>query len=259
VSFISYEQRNGIAYITLDRPEVLNALTDEMVLDLRQAFFRFDDDEDAKVAILSGSGRAFCSGADVRQRRLRPIEELRRLGGAQSRDSRIQEILYGFTNWKPIIAAVHGYVLGAGLYIALTCEMIVAAEGTKFQITETSLGTDATNFWFLLRDRAWGGFASEVAVTGRFWTAEEGIRVGAVDRVCGPGEQVEAATKVALTEIIPNPPLSVRAVVEARRGATQQIELDAYVRRPRGLHLTEDFRESAQAFVDKRKPVFKGR
>ena len=256
---IGYEQRDGIAYITLNRPEVLNALTDDMVMELRQAFFRFDDDQDAMVAILSGSGRAFCSGADVGQRRLRPVEELRRLGGAQSRDSRIQDLMYGFTNWKPIIAAVHGYVVGAGLYIALTCEMIVAAEGTKFQITETSLGTDATNFWFLLRDRALGGFATDVAVTGRFWTAEEGIRVGAVDRLCKLGDQVETATQLALTEILPNPPLSVRAVVEARRGANEEVELTAYLRRPRGLHLTDDFRESALAFIEKRKPVFHGR
>ena len=259
MSLIEYEQRDGIAYITFNRPEVLNALTDDMVKEFRQTLFRFDDDEDANVAILSGAGRAFCSGADVRQRRLRPIEELRRLGAAQSRDSRIQELMYGFTNWKPIIAAVHGYAVGAGLYIALTCDMIVASEGTKFQITETSLGTDATNFWFLLRDRANDGFATDVSLTGRFWTAEEAMPVGAIDRLCKPGDHLETATQLVRDEILPNPPLSVRAVVEMRRGTNQQIELEAYLRRPRGLHLTDDFRESALAFVEKRKPVFHGR
>ena len=112
---IEYEVSDKIAYLTFNRPEVLNAFTDEMVREFRQALFRFDDDDDAHVAIVSGAGRAFSSGADVRQRRLRPPEELKRLGAAQSRDSRIQELMYGFTNWKPIIAAVQVHAVRSAL------------------------------------------------------------------------------------------------------------------------------------------------
>jgi enoyl-CoA hydratase/carnithine racemase len=256
---IEYEVRDKIAYITFNRPEVLNAFTDEMVRDFKRALFRFDDDETADVAIVSGAGRAFSSGADVRQRRLRPPEELKRLGAAQSRDSRIQELMYGFTNWKPVVAAVHGYCVGAGLYIALTCDLTVATEDAQFQITETRIGTDGTNFWMLLRERANDGFASDVGLTGRFWSGEEGYKHGQVDRLCKPGEHLEVATRFVKEEILPNPQLSVRSVVEMRRGVNQEIELRAYQRRPRGLHLTEDFRESALAFVEKRKPVFHGR
>jgi enoyl-CoA hydratase/carnithine racemase len=259
VSFIEYKVQDRIAFITLNRPSKLNALTDEMVVDLRQTLFRFDDDEDAHVAILSGEGRSFCSGADVGQRRLRPPEELRRLGEAQNRGARIQDLMHGFTNWKPIVAAVHGHVLGAGLYISLLCEMIVAAENTRFQITETAIGTDPTMFWHILRDRAGSGFATDVAVTGRYWSGEEAVRVRAADRLAANGNHVNAAIELVQNEILPMAPLSVRAMVDARRCAMQEIALTAYIRRPRSLHLTEDFRESALAFVEKRKPVFRGR
>ena len=257
-SFVDYEVRDGIGYIHLKRPEVLNALTDDMILELKDMLYAFDDDQDAKVAILSGSGRAFCSGADVRQRQLRPREELARLGSAQGRGSHLDELFYRSVNWKPIIAAVHGYAVGAGLYLAFMCEMIVAAEGTQFQITETSRGVDSTNFWALLAHRTNGGFSTDVALTGRFWSAEEGSKWGGVDRLVPAGQHITAAEELA-REIMSNPPLSVRAMVEARRGTNEEIEMQARLRRPRGLHLTEDFHESALAFVEKRQPVFQGR
>jgi enoyl-CoA hydratase/carnithine racemase len=257
---VTYVRRGAIGYIMLNRPEVLNALTDDMVLELRDALYRLDDDSDALVGIVHGSGRAFCSGADVRQRQMRPEAELKRLGGAHARGASVSDIMYDFTNWKPLIAAVHGFAVGAGLYLALACEFIVAAEGTKFQITETSRGIDATPFWSLLRHRSTGGFATDVSVTGRYWTGAEGYKFGAVDRLAADGDHLAAAERVAHEEILPNPPLSVRAVVERRRGVLQEIEVQSrQSSRPRRLYLTEDFRESAAAFVEKRKPVFKGR
>jgi len=255
---IEYRQEEGIGYITLNRPAVLNALADDTIRELREVLYRFDDDPDAMVAILSGEGRAFCSGADVRQRQLRPMEEMRRVG-PQARDARIDSLFYRFTNWKPIVAAVHGYAMGAGLYLAMASELIVAEKGTKFQITETSRGVAQTNFRALLQQRADGGFAHDVMLTGRFWTAEEGYRRGAVDRLAEPGKCVELAREVALTEIMPNPPLATRAIVEQRRGLLELVELEARRTQNNSLHLTEDFRESARAFAEKRKPVFKGR
>jgi enoyl-CoA hydratase/carnithine racemase len=257
---VEYARRGPVAYITLNRPEVLNALTDDMVRRLRDVLYEFDDDAEAQVAILHGDGRAFCSGADVRQRQLRPRDELIRLGGAHGRGASVTDIMYDFSNWKPIVAAVHGYVMGAGLYLALACEMIVAAEGTKFQITETSRGIDATPFWSMVRHRTTGAFATEVALTGRFWTADECLPFGGVDRLAKAGEQVQVAEALVHDELLLNPPLAVRAVVERRRGVLQEIEAQSrQSSRPRKLWLTEDFAESARAFVEKRKPVFKGR
>src|SRR5947208_151608 len=110
---ILYEKRGPVCYITLNRTEKLNAANDTMVEELDDAFFEFDADEQLQVAILSGAGRAFCSGADVRQRQLRTREELRRLGGPAGRGAK-GEGLTEAVNWKPVIAAVHGYALGLG-------------------------------------------------------------------------------------------------------------------------------------------------
>lgn len=180
------------------------------------------------------------------------------MGSAQGRGSHLDELMYKFTNWKPVISAVHGYAMGAGLYLSFICDMIVAAEGTQFQITETSRGVDGTGFMAMLAYRATGGIATDAGLTGRFWSAEEAFRCNAVDRLAKPGEHVEEARRLA-EQIMRNPPLSVRAVVEARRGTMEAIELQARLRRPRTLHLTDDFRESALAFVEKRNPVFHGR
>jgi enoyl-CoA hydratase/carnithine racemase len=255
---VDYDVRGGIAYMTLNRPEVLNALNDDLLKALRDTLFDFDADPDAQVGILSGAGRSFCSGADIRQRQLRPKEELERLGSPQGRGAHIEELLQGFSNWKPIIAAVHGYAVGGGLHIALMCELIVAEEGAQFMIPELRRGLWVANFWHLLSHRAGGGFASDVCLTGRFWTAEEGLQRGAVDRLAPPGNRIRVAEELA-TVMMSNPPLAVREAVEIRRGRMQELELQSRLQRHRALHLTEDFRESAAAFAEKRPPVFRGR
>jgi enoyl-CoA hydratase/carnithine racemase len=255
---VGYEQRDGIAYITLNRPEVLNALNDDLLKALRDTMFDFDADDDALIAILSGAGTSFCSGADIKQRQLRPPEELKKLGSPQGRGAHIEEIMQGFSNWKPVIAAVHGYAVGGGLHIALMCDMIVAEEGAQFNIPELRRGLWVANFWYLLSHRTGGGFASDVCLTGRFWTAEEGFQRGSVDRLAKPGERIAVAEELA-RGIMSQPPLAVREAVEIRRGAMQELELKSRLQRHRALHLTEDFRESATAFAEKRPPVFRGR
>jgi enoyl-CoA hydratase/carnithine racemase len=257
-SYIDYEVRDGIAYITLNRPEVRNALSDDVIRELKQLLYRLDDDEDALVGILSGRGKAFSSGADVKQRQLRPKEELRRLGGPEERDARSGELPYGMTNWKPLIAAVHGYAMGAGLYLAMMCDLIVAAEGTQFQITETVRGTDSTRYLLMLAERSTLGFATDVALTGRFFSAEEAKSAGAIDRLVAPGGHLEEAESLART-ILALPPLAVRQVVEARRGVNEEVELKARLRKSRTLHLTDDFKESASSFIEKRAAEYRGR
>ncbi len=257
-SLVRYEVRGGIAYITLNRPEVLNALNDDLLKALRETMYDFDVDEEAQVAILSGAGTSFCSGADIKQRQLRPKEELAKLGSPQGRGAHIEDILQGFSNWKPVIAAVHGYAVGGGLHIALMCDMIVAEEGSRFLIPELRRGLWVANFWHLLSHRAGGGFASDVCLTGRFWDAQEGLQRGAVDRLAAPGERITVAEELARV-MMSHPPLAVREAVEIRRGRMQELELQSRLQRHRALHLTEDFRESAAAFAEKRDPVFRGR
>src|SRR5262249_1806909 len=132
---VRYEPKGPICHIVLNRPEKLNAANDQLVEEVNDALFEFDADPTLQVAILSGAARAFCSGADVRQRQLRTREELKRLGGPAGRRSR-ENGLGDTVNWKPVIAAVHGWALGLGYSLSQSCDLVVAAEGAKFQIRE---------------------------------------------------------------------------------------------------------------------------
>lgn len=256
---IQYRVEDHVAHIVLNRPEKLNALDDDSVRLLKDLLYRLDDDDEAWVGIISGNGRAFCAGGDVAQRHSKSREERARLGSGEARDAPGKELAYGFTKWKPLIAAVHGHCLGLGLHIALMSEVIVAAEGTKFQMAEITRGADAGWLWALLAQRSTGGFATEMSITGRFWTAEEALPERAVDHVAPAGTQVKVAERIAREQILANPPLAVRALVKARRGVTAELQLRHLLVRPTDLHLSEDYEESARAFREKRPPVYHAR
>ena len=255
---VRFEKKGAVCHIILNRPQKLNAANDRLVEDVNDALFEFDADPDLGVAIVSGAGRAFCSGADVQQRQLRTREELRRLGGPAGRRSR-ENGLADTVNWKPVIAAVHGYALGLGYSLAQSCDLVVAAEGTKFQIREVQRGLGGGQHWVATWFWTGSRFANEVALTGRMFTAEEALQHGMVNRVV-PGRDLLPAAEALAAEILENPPLAVRANVRVMRWFVNEMQ-----RRSRqytqalGLHLSEDFQESARAFVEKRKPVFKGK
>jgi len=259
-SYVDYEVKDHIVTIAMNRPEKLNAVSDEVVRQLIAAFRRFDSDPDAYVAILCGRGRAFCSGADVHQRQLRSREEFERLGGPQGHGANSGDLLTQSVNWKPVIAATHGYVLGLGLGMVLDCDLIVAEEGTKFQLTETSRGLGAAKHWAQFHFRNAGAFGDEIALTGRYFTAEEAHAANVINRVAPKGKAMEVAWSMA-EAVAANPPLSVRATVRTRRFFLAQYTKEAaFHQAPMKLYLTEDFHEAALAFKEKRKPRgFKGR
>jgi enoyl-CoA hydratase/carnithine racemase len=255
---VRYETKGPICHIVLNRPEKLNAASDQLVEEVNDALFEFDADPDLHVAIVSGAGRAFCSGADVRQRQLRTPEEMRRLGGPAGRRSR-ENGLGDTVNWKPAIAAVHGYALGLGYTLAMSCDLVVAAEGTKFQIREVQRGLASGQHWVATWFWTGSRFANEVALTGRMFGAEEALQHGMVNRVVPQTELISTAEALA-ADIIKNPPLAVRANVRVMRWFVNEMQRQSrFYSQGRGLHLTEDFRESATAFMEKRKPVFKGK
>jgi enoyl-CoA hydratase/carnithine racemase len=257
---VVYESAERIATITLNRPNKLNAFDDDQVRRLAEVLRRFDADPAADVAILCGRGRAFSSGADVHQRQLRTREEFERLGGPQAHDANAADLLTRTVNWKPVIAAAHGYVMGLGLGLLLECDLIVAEEGTRLQVTETGRGLGGARHWGLLQSRGGGAFAAEIALTGRFFTAEEALAAGIINRVAPPGKHIEVAMELA-QEIVKIPPLSVRATVRSRRWYMDQLSREIMMQtQPLKLYLTDDFQEAARAFTEKRPPrPFKGR
>ncbi len=257
---VGYDCRDQIATLTLNRPEKLNAFSDELVRHLADALRRFDLDPEAEVAIICGAGRAFSSGADVHQRQLRRREEFLEHGGPQGWGANSADLLTRSVNWKPVIAAPHGYAMGLALGIVLECDLIVAEAGTKFQVTETSRGLGGSKYWALLNFRGGAALATEVALTGRFFTAEEALAAGIVSRVAPAGRHLDVARELA-AEIARNPPLSVRATVRTRRWYMDQIAREVAMQTaPLKLYLSEDFHEAALAFAEKRRPgPFKGR
>ena len=260
MALVEYERDGAIVTLTLNRPEKLNAFSDELVGLLAEALHRFDIDDEAEIAILHGNGRAFSSGADVHQRQLRSREEFLKLGGPQGRGTHSADLLTKAVNWKPVIAAPHGYVLGLSVGIVLECDLIVAEEGTRFQITETSRGLGAGKYWGLMQFRGGGAFSMEAALTGRFFTAEEAFKANLINRVASKGKHLEVARALA-GEVIKNPPLSVRSTVRLRRWYMDRMSREImHQTAPERLYLTDDFHEAARAFTEKRKPArFKGR
>jgi len=261
-NLVLYECADRVATISLNRPEKLNAVSDEVVAQLAEALRRFDLDPEAEIAILTGKGRAFSSGADVHQRQLRSRDEFEKLGGPQGWGTNSADLFTRSVNWKPVIAAVHGYVLGLGLALGLTleCDLIVAEAGTRFQLTETSRGLGASRYWALFHYRNAAAFGDEIALTGRFFTAEEGLAAGIFNRVAPAGQHLEIARELAL-QVAKNPPLSVRSTVRTRRWYMERLVKEAtFIAQPLRLYLTEDFQEAARAFTEKRPPRgFKGR
>jgi enoyl-CoA hydratase/carnithine racemase len=252
---VTYERKGRIGYITLNRPDKLNAFSDASVSALKDRLWEFDQDEEAWVAILHGNGRAFSSGADVRQRQLRDRKELVKQGGPSGRGATHHPIMFeGHVNWKPVIAAVHGYVFGMAVGITLRCDYVIAAADTRFEITETRRGLYGGQYWSIMQFRGAGTFADEVFLTGRQFTGAEAVERGVINEAVPPGTHVEAAEAVA-EKILKNPPLAVRAVVRSRRWHLQQHErMHALFYEGAKLHMTEDFRESALAFAEKRQP-----
>ena len=253
---MTYERNGKTGYITFNRPQALNAVNDQFESDLREALQEFDTDENAWVAIMHGAGRAFCAGADVKQRFANMTPQQR---AARERGNSPESYLGRSINWKPVIAAVHGYALGAGIAIAAECDLIVASEEARFGITETKRGLPGGRVWAKLNAFMPSKVVSEMLITGEPVAAQELYRLGLINRLVPTGEHLNAAEELAKT-VLKTPPLASRAGVRLTRRQWVQPAADAdmYIQTLK-LHLTEDFKESSQSFVEKRQPEYKAR
>jgi enoyl-CoA hydratase/carnithine racemase len=257
---VIYEKRGHVAYVTLNRPERMNALDNHSHGELIEIFDDFAADGDAWVAIITGAGeRAFCAGNDLKATAEASARGVKRVDA----ESRFAAITRGYGCPKPLIAAVNGVAAGGGFEIALACDIVIATESARFGLPEPRVGliAGAGGIHRLTRQVPLK-LAMGMLLTGRLVSAEDGLRFGFVNEVVPAGELMAAAERWA-NEILECSPL----LVQLTKGSVhdgfgvpvdEAIERDWEQRIPRML-ASEDYREGPRAFAEKRKPVWSGR
>ncbi len=259
---VLYEKRDRIAFITLNRPEVLNAFNREMHQELREAWLDFREDDDLWVAVVAAAGdRAFSAGADVKQMGQQ---------AAQQQEQRVRRSFWetwfgddlqsGLEVWKPTIAAINGYCLGEGLTLILACDFRIASEQASFGFPEVNLGI-ATIVGAIRAPKVVGlGNALELLLVGDRVDAQRAYDMGLVHRIV-PHDSVRAEAEALAQRICRNGPLAVRCTKEVAYRSLQLPFSDA-VRMGESLRrivgASEDAREGPRAFREKREPRFTG-
>jgi enoyl-CoA hydratase len=256
VGTIKVTREAPIATVQLDRPEVLNALSDELMDELVVSLEALDNDAEIRCIVLTGNEKAFAAGADIKRSFVdaTPVSMLEQ--DLTTRWERVRKIR------KPIIAAVSGYCLGGGCELAMTCDIIVASETARFGQPEVNLGIIPGAGGTQRLTRAVGKYrAMEIILTGRFVKADEAKAIGLVAQVYPAASWLDDAKALART-IAEKPPIAIRLATEAIDLAFNST-LDAGLEFERKafylLFSTEDKQEGVDAFVNKRKAVFKGK
>jgi enoyl-CoA hydratase len=255
---VLYQKKEPVAYITVNRPKALNALSHKTFVDLRAAFEDARDDAAVRGVILTGAGdKAFIAGADISE-----LATVTAVEAAQS-SSVGQEVLNLVENLgKPVIAAINGFALGGGCETAMACTIRVASETAKFAQPEVKLGLVPGGGGTQRLPRLVGkGRALQMILSGEMISAEEAYRIGLVNEVV-PAAEVMARAEAILKQIFANAPLAVKYSLEAvNKGLeTSQSEGQALEAAFFGLCAgTEDKKEGTQAFLQKRAPRFEGR
>jgi enoyl-CoA hydratase len=245
-----------IAVVQLDRPEVLNALSEELMDELTSSLETLDGEPEICCIVLTGSEKAFAAGADIKQSFVDATPASMLEQDLTTRWERVRKIR------KPIIAAVSGYCLGGGCELAMTCDIIVASETAQFGQPEVNLGIIPGAGGTQRLTRAVGKYrAMDIILTGRRVKADEAKAIGLAAQVYPAATWLEDAKTLART-IAEKPPIAVRLATEAIDLAWNST-LDAGLEFERKafylLFSTEDKKEGVDAFVNKRKAVFKGK
>lgn len=276
---VQYEVSDHVAVVRLDRPAALNAFTDEMEAELIECFDRSDADDDVRVVVLTGSGRAFCAGMDLSPAAdgVAPFEAWRRSGTAPAgtqydvpgeplpirRDGGGRVALRIFDSLKPTIAAINGHAVGVGITMTLPCDLRLVAEDAKiaFPFTQRGFVPESCSSWFLPRVVP-VQTALEWLLTGRFLTAGDALAAGLV-RSVHPAEEVFPAALELAREIAAAAPVSTsltrrllwQMLTAAHPMSAHEVETEALNRRG----LSADADEGVAAFLERRAPSFTDR
>ncbi|GGO75135.1 crotonase/enoyl-CoA hydratase family protein [Nocardioides deserti] len=246
-------EHGRVLVLTMDRPEARNAMSMAMAHQIADALEMLDSRDDLSLGIITGANETFCAGMDLKgfARGERPIVEGRGFAGIVKRPSA-----------KPLIAAVEGYALAGGFEIVLSCDLVVASKAAKFGLPEVKRGlTAAAGGLMKLPQRIPYHLAMDLVLTGRMWPATEAADVHLVNRLADPGEALAVALELA-EEIAANAPLALAAskqVMVQSVDWTLEERFDRQEEFVNPVRTSQDAKEGAQAFVEKRDPVWTGR
>ncbi|MGC4022842.1 MAG: enoyl-CoA hydratase-related protein [Cyclobacteriaceae bacterium] len=255
--FLKYEVANGVATITLNRPEVYNALNDEITFEMQDAFKAVGKDQHVRAVVLTGEGKAFCSGQDLKASSAQAKRSF-----LDSLHKRYNPLILAMRNLpKPIVCKLNGVAAGAGCSIALACDIIVASEEATLIEVFINIGLvpDSGSAYFLPRLIGMAK-AFELCSMGNRVKGKEAFELGLVNKVAAP-EQLDEAVR-SYTDYFANAPTKAIGLIKKmlNKSATStledMLEYEAYSQEIAGA--TNDHKEGVTAFLEKRKPAFKG-
>ena len=260
---IRYEVRDGVAWLTLSRPEKLNAMTWASWAEVEHAVSQADSDDAVRAVVITGAGRGFCAGTDLTATEQGEDEVPRPFPQREAKTrSRYRATELVWNCRKPVLAAVNGACVGAGFSLALACDIRIASDQARFSaiFVKRGLSADMGCTWFLPRIVGME-HALRLLFTGRMVDAQEALRIGLVSEVV-PHEELLQRAEALATEIAHGPTVAIETMKRLAREA-MTAPLAAHIEREEHLQeavrQTEDFQEGVRSFLEKRDPVFRGR